>query len=136
MSGALSGSASCTRVTRADTSGRERSHPQSAATSSSAAVAASGTAARSFQPERDAACAAMVDPGSAYVALESASANAFAVEKRSAGNFSSAFATAAATFGGTDFRSSVTGRARSVMIFMMICCAEFPIWGGSPVSIS
>ena len=55
---------------------------------------------------------------------------------RSAGSFSSDLATAAATLGGTDFRSSVTGRASSAMIFMMICCAEFPRWGGSPVNIS
>ena len=37
---------------------------------------------------------------------------------------------------GTDFRSRVTGAASSVTIFMMICCAEVPMWGGSPVSIS
>ena len=38
----------------------------------------------------------------------SARAKALALSKRSAGSFSSAFATAAATFGGTDFRSTVT----------------------------
>ena len=58
--------------------------------------------------------------------LPSAAANSAALANRSAGSFSSAFATAAATFGGTDLRSSVTGRAPSVMIFMMICCAEPP----------
>ena len=66
----------------------------------------------------------------------SASANAFAVSNRSAGSFSSAFATAAATFGGTDLRTSATGRASSAMIFTTICCAELPVCGGSPVSIS
>jgi hypothetical protein len=43
---------------------------------------------------------------------------------------------AAATCGGTDLRNSVTGRATSVTIFMMIACAEPPMCGGSPVSIS
>ena len=66
----------------------------------------------------------------------SAAANSAAEANRSAGSFSSACATAAATCAGTDFRNSVTGRGVSAMIFMMICCAEFPIWGGSPVSIS
>jgi hypothetical protein len=65
-----------------------------------------------------------------------ASPNSCAVAKRSAGSFSSAFATAAPTYGGTDFLSSVTGRASSVTIFMMICCADDPTWGGLPVSIS
>jgi hypothetical protein len=45
-------------------------------------------------------------------------------------------ATASATFCGTAFRSLVTGAASSVTIFMMICCAEAPTWGGLPVSIS
>ena len=44
----------------------------------------------------------------------SASANAFALSNRSAGSFSSALATAAATLGGTDLRSLVTGCASSV----------------------
>ncbi len=66
----------------------------------------------------------------------SASANALALSNRSAGSFSSACATAAATFGGTFFRSFVTGAASSVTIFMMICCAELPTCGGFPVSIS
>ena len=65
-----------------------------------------------------------------------ASANAFALSNRSAGNFSSAFATAAATFAGTDFRYFVTGSATSAMIFMMICCALAPVCGGLPASIS
>ena len=46
------------------------------------------------------------------------------------------FVTAAATCGGTDFRSSVTGRGESATIFMMICCAVPPRCGGSPDSIS
>ena len=68
--------------------------------------------------------------------LVNASANAFALSKRSAGSFSSAFCTDAATFGGTDFRSLVTSCGVSEMIFMMICCAEEPMCGGFPVSIS
>ena len=66
----------------------------------------------------------------------SASANARALSNRSAGTFSSAFPSAAATFGGTALRSSVTGCARSAMIFMIICCALPPVCGGSPASIS
>ena len=66
----------------------------------------------------------------------SASPKALALSNRSAGSFSSALATAAATFGGTDFRYFVTGSAGSVMIFMMICCALAPVCGGLPVSIS
>ena len=45
-------------------------------------------------------------------------------------------ATEAATFGGTDFRTFMTGGTSSVTIFMMIACAEDPVCGGSPVSIS
>ena len=66
----------------------------------------------------------------AFCAISSALAG------RSAGSFSSDFATAAATFGGTAFRNCVTGAAGSVMIFMMICCALTPTCGGLPVSIS
>jgi hypothetical protein len=43
---------------------------------------------------------------------------------------------AAATLGGTDFLSFVTGATSSVTIFMMICCAEPPRWAGWPASIS
>ena len=56
----------------------------------------------------------------------SAAPNSAALTNRSAGSFSSDLATAAATLAGTDLRSSVTGRASSAMIFMMICWAEFP----------
>ncbi len=66
----------------------------------------------------------------------SASEKARALSNRSAGNFSSAFAIAAATFGGTDLRNAVTGCTGSAMIFMMICCAELPVCGGSPASVS
>jgi ABC-type transporter Mla maintaining outer membrane lipid asymmetry permease subunit MlaE len=68
--------------------------------------------------------------------LPSASANAVALANRSAGSFSSAFATAAATLGGTVFRNCVTAATGSAMIFMMICCAEPPRCGGWPASIS
>ncbi len=74
--------------------------------------------------------------GTANIGFVSASPNAAALSNRSAANFSNDLATAAVTFGGTDFRSSVTGVACSVTIFMMICCAEPPVCGGSPVSIS
>ena len=85
---------------------------------------------------RRATGAGFEDGASANDALLSALENAEALGNRSAGSFSSAFATAAATFGGTDFRSCVTGCASSVTIFMMICCAVDPTCGGLPVSIS
>jgi hypothetical protein len=66
--------------------------------------------------------------------LPSASASFAALSKRSAGSFSSALATAAATFGGTDFRYCVTAAGCSVMIFMMICWADDPVCGGFPAS--
>jgi hypothetical protein len=66
----------------------------------------------------------------------SASANFAAVSNRSAASFCNAFTTAAATLGGTVFRTFVTGAGSSVTIFEMICCALLPICGGSPVSIS
>ncbi len=69
-------------------------------------------------------------------AFDNAAANALALSKRSAGSFSSALATAAAMLGGTDFRIAVTGCADSAMIFMMICCADPPMCGGWPASIS
>ena len=72
----------------------------------------------------------------AYVSVASASRNAFALSNRSAGSFSSARASAAATWAGTDFRCTVTSSAGVVMIFMMICCALAPTCGGLPVSIS
>ena len=72
----------------------------------------------------------------ANAGFRSACENSRAVANRSAGIFSSAFDTAAATFGGTDFRRFVTGSTGSVMMRMMICCAEAPVCGGSPVSIS
>jgi len=55
--------------------------------------------------------------------LPNASENAFALSNRSAASFSSALATAAATFGGTDLRYCVTDGTGSAMTFMMICCA-------------
>jgi hypothetical protein len=82
------------------------------------------------------AAVARADARVANTGFANASANALAVSKRSAGTFSSARARAAATFAGTDFRNSPTGRAVSAMIFMMIAWAEPPVWGGSPASIS
>ena len=82
----------------------------------------------------------LVTPAALDVAMKrasaSASANCAADSNRSAGSFSSALAVAAATWAGTDLRRSETGRASSVTIFMMICCADEPVCGGSPVSIS
>jgi len=104
---------------------------------STTANAMAGIAARTRQlaggvmPARGALVA-----DSANAGFISASRNVLALSNLSAGSFSSAFATAAATFGGTDLRSCVTGAAASVMIFMMICWAEPPLCGGCPASIS
>ncbi len=113
-----------------------RSQPQRAA--ATARVAMRAMARNCFRPRVVApgpkvapATVALVKCGSA-----SAAENSAAVAKRSAGSFSSALAVAAATFAGTLFRSRVTGCASSATIFMMICCAELPVWGGLPVSIS
>jgi hypothetical protein len=66
----------------------------------------------------------------------SASANSRAVGHRSAGNFSSAHSTAAATCSGTDGRLARMLRGRSVSTREMIACDVVPTCGGSPVSIS
>ena len=105
--------------------------PDTAATDATPMLRGSRDHRRSLAATASAALRSVV-----YVGFTSASANAFALSKRSAGIFSSAFATAAATFGGTALRSFVTGAASSVTIFMMICCADAPVCGGSPVSIS
>lgn len=65
-----------------------------------------------------------------------ASANSRAEAKRSAGNFSSAFATAPATCAGTDFRCAVSSFGTSVMTLATIACALGPVNGGSPINIS
>ena len=91
------------------------------------------------RPSARAPGAARVTPDvtvAANLGFTSASANAFALSNRSAGSFSSAFASAAATFGGTVFRRTVTGCAVSVMIFMITACADDAVNGGSPASIS
>ena len=66
----------------------------------------------------------------------SAAANALAVANRSADSFSSAISNAAATESGVEGRASVTGLCASVMILATIACADGPVCGGSPVSIS
>jgi hypothetical protein len=90
-----------------------------------------------FAPPAEAAASAP-PPGAVSVnaASVSAAANDRASSNRSAGSRSSALARAAATLGGTDLRSVVTGWASSVRIRMMTCCAEEPTCGGFPVSIS
>ena len=103
------------------------------------ATITAGTATRRRQSARiavpprasDAPVPAVVNPRSA-----SAAENSAALAKRSAGTFSSARASAATTLGGTFRRSSFTGRATSVMIRMITCCAAPPTCGGCPASIS
>src|SRR5687768_16878591 len=56
---------------------------------------------------RDTTASAAAARSVVYVGFTSASANAFALSNRSAGIFSRLFATAAATFAGTDRRSFV-----------------------------
>ena len=75
-------------------------------------------------------------PAGANIGFASASANAFAESKRSAGNFSSAQCTAAATFTGTFRRMTVSGCGSYVISRAMIACAVVPVNGGSPASIS
>ena len=115
--------------------------PRRPATTASAAMTTSAPIVRGSlsQPRQPATPAARASPAidaTVKRASCSASANAFALSNRSAGNFSSDLATAAATFVGTAFRYFVTASAGSVMIFMMICCAFAPVCGGLPVSIS
>ena len=115
-------------MTGAGSASGGRSHPHSAAIMASSATTAKGTAVRCFhptQPGPSACCVPLV--GTVKAESDRASANSDAEAKRSAGSFSSDLATAAATLGGTDFRSAVTGAASSAMIFMMICCAELPM---------
>jgi hypothetical protein len=112
-----------------------RDQPQMAATSSTAHAPASAYTAR--DDARRAPTPAVSDNDAVVNdGFPSASANSFADANRSAGSFSSAVASAAETCGGTDLRSLVADCAGSAMIFMMICCAELPMCGGSPVSIS
>lgn len=84
----------------------------------------------------DVALRMAVVPAVANAGFTSASPNAFALSKRSAGSFSSAFSSAATTFGGTCLRIALTGAASSVSIFMITCCADPPMCGGCPASIS
>ena len=58
-----------------------------------------------------------------------------AVCQRSAGNFSSARATAWSMCGGTVFRCAMSGRGASDMTLLKISCAR-PMNGGFPASIS
>jgi hypothetical protein len=108
----------------------------------------STTAATSIAQERgsrsqvrhECALLAAASPAAPAVAAHclsaSAAANSAADAKRSAGSFSSAFSSTAATCGGTDLRSAVTGCGCSVRIFMLICCGLPPRCGGWPASIS
>jgi hypothetical protein len=97
-----------------------------------------GSATHARKPPRPTGGWAGVAPtlGAANAGSPRAPVNSCALAKRSAGSFSKAFATAAATFGGTAFRIFATGCASSVTIFMMICCADEPVCGGSPANIS
>src|SRR5262245_36188992 len=65
-----------------------------------------------------------------------APANSRAVAKRSAGARDSARATAASMFDGTLSRRTLTLGAGPAMRFAITACAEEPVNGGSPASIS
>src|ERR1019366_8362344 len=126
------------RVTSGGTTGFERSRSITRK-STTPARSTHGAAARARARQLRGADAANVPAVAVAVVNDgfaSASANALALENRSAGSFSSDFATAAATFAGTDFRWTVTGSAGVVMIFMIICFAAAAVNGGWPVSIS
>jgi hypothetical protein len=66
----------------------------------------------------------------------SAAANSAALPNRSAGSLASAVSTAASIAGDTVFRCRVGGGGSSVRTLAMIACAEGPVNGGSPTSIS
>src|ERR1019366_10298873 len=89
------------------------SQPHTVVASSTAVSTEPATNTRSDTPRRPAIAYAAIPALLAfvYVGFPSASANAFALSKRSAGSFSSDFATAAAMFWGTDFRWTVTASA-------------------------
>src|SRR4051812_18399142 len=97
--------------------GAGRIQPHAAATSAATATAAvSPYAARETPaPAPNAEVASPIAVPDENEAFASAVANAFALSNRSAGTFSSAFATAAATLGGTVFRYFVTAAAGSAM---------------------
>ena len=124
---------------RVTTTAGERSHPHTATPRSAVAISDAPMNARlyrrSLAPAVPSAERRAPSPV-VYAGSPNAPLNSLALAKRSAGIFSSAFATAAVTFGGTDFRSVVTAATGSAMIFMMICCAEPPRCGGWPASIS
>jgi hypothetical protein len=117
---------------------RGRSQPHAATAASAAKRAVVPMAARRDAPGVDRIIVVRIapPPAVAKAGFSRACRNAAALSNRSAGSFSTARARAAATFGGTDLRSFVTGWASSVTIFMMICWADAPVWGGLPVSIS
>ena len=115
-------------------SGCSRTQPATPVTSASAAASPID---RRFQDDLAGAPAtAACVVGKVNAGLLNASASSFAVPNRSAATFSNAFAVAAATWGGTDYRNSATGRASSATIFITIACADPPVWGGSPANIS
>ena len=62
--------------------------------------------------------------------------NSAAVPNRSAGDLASALATARSTPSGTVSRTSLSGRGVSVNRRAIIACADGPVKGGSPASIS
>ncbi len=111
--------------------GRSQPHAASAALAMVKAIRTGTANLRDGEPP-----VALVATDTVKAGLWRASEKAFALSKRSAGSFSNAFATAAATCGGTALRNSLTGRTSSVTIFRMIACADEPVCGGSPVSIS
>src|SRR5262245_46938440 len=112
-----------------------RSQPHSAATIEAAASAPSIQIARGVRAGID-VIDATVAVAVVKLGFVNASANAFAVAKRSAGNFSNACSTAIATCGGTLGRKVRTGWGAVVISLAMIACALEPECGGSPVSIS
>src|SRR5689334_2707819 len=131
----LSGSARLNRVTRCGVSDRRQLNASPAAASDSTATAAVAQNSLGDIPEGR-VMLPLAAVAVANVGFTSASLNVFALSNRSAGTFSSALLTAETTLAGTERRRSFTGRAGSVMIFMITACAELATCGGSPASIS
>ena len=71
-----------------------------------------------------------------YPVLVNASANAFALSKRSAGSLANAVNTAVSTCGGTVSRSVCNDVGFSLSTLATIACTLPPVNGASPASIS
>ena len=96
------------RETSRDGSGRRQAQTAAATDAAASTETAMNDGVNTFGEVPSAPVAAPANVALVNEVFVSASLNAFALSKRSAGSFSSDFATAAAMFGGTDLRCFVT----------------------------